>query len=159
MNVYIVNDYNNTYKGFSPAVFTNIKQAQKELKRRWENLDDKKYIRDGKIEHNVLKYHVRGTSVYCTMRIDKVEFSTYKETDVNIQDKVNAIIKNNHLPAENVKVNNGIVDIRIYGDWKNDHFRLDDVMRENGFLFMSDDCVESDDFSCYTSTHHYKKIA
>lgn len=43
--------------------------------------------------------------------------------------------------------------IEIRGDWKHEHLRLDNVMKEQGYIHLFDETTESDGSDCYTARH------
>ena len=49
------------------------------------------------------------------------------------------------------------VVIQIDGDWKHEHIRLDEVMKENGYVYLLKEMVQDSDSDWYVAKHIYTK--
>ena len=49
------------------------------------------------------------------------------------------------------------VVIQMDGDWKHEHMRLDEVMKENGYVYLLKEMVQDSDSDWYVAKHIYTK--
>jgi hypothetical protein len=72
--------------------------------------------------------------------------------------EVQKIFKDNDLHYEWWESPNGNINVNVeWGDWRHDHWFLEYVMRQNGYIQIDSIITEEDETDAYSAKHIFKK--
>lgn len=73
--------------------------------------------------------------------------------------EVQKIFKDNDLHYEWWESPNGNINVNVeWGDWKHDHWFLEYVMRQNGYIQIDRIITEEDETDAYSAKHVFRKL-